>query len=123
MLSGFQRNYTDILNPAGRQSYTKRTFFVASSEDLVTNTSVKSSQDHSKLIFGTLGDEPYMSFTQCSTHMAYINAKVSCYSKGNLAKANCGVDSIRSTLDPTESVNVAVNAVKQISSGVAQQRY
>lgn len=50
---------------------------------------------HPKLIFGTTGEETFFSTTSCAASTTYVEARVSCISKGTLGKAACGVQSIR----------------------------
>ncbi|CAN9178784.1 unnamed protein product [Alternaria alternata] len=49
-----------------------------------------------------------MSLTQCSPQMTYVDAQVSCTSKGALGKTICGVNAVRETPMPTTPKNITV---------------
>jgi hypothetical protein len=108
MLNTLGKNYSEIMDQRPWRGYPSRAFFVASSNYSSTNTFNESSKDHPRLIFGTLGDTPWISVTECSTHMTYVDANVFLMSKGSFGKANCGVNSIRETLNPTDFTDLTV---------------
>ena len=49
-----------------------------------------------------------MYLTNCTARTTYLDANVTCISKGTLGKATCGVDAIRETPNPPRNPNVTV---------------
>jgi hypothetical protein len=82
-----------------------RTFFLASSARKLLN---QTNPGHPKLVFGSQGDETYMSITECEAGTTYVDAQVMCISKGTLGRTNCGVSAIRKTLQPTDPDTVSL---------------
>jgi hypothetical protein len=107
LLTNLKKNLTTVRTPNFGQR-APRTFFVESSELANATASSTSKNGHPKLIFGTMGDAAYMSITECSTHMTYVDTQVFCISKGTMGKANCGVSSIRKTLSTTDPTDLTV---------------
>lgn len=115
MISNFQKNFTEIMDPEERQSIMPRTFFVASSSDLPRTPDLSTAPLgkpqfglHPDIFFGTLCHTPYMAITRCSARTKYIDAQMSCISKGALGKTNCGVNSVRETLSPTNPAELNI---------------
>jgi hypothetical protein len=83
------------------------TFIVASSRYNFNNTSDRRDP---KLIFGS-SNTPYTwlkNFTECSTITTYVDAEVTCISRGSIGKASCGVVAIRKKLYDTEPSSMTV---------------
>ncbi|KAL1798197.1 hypothetical protein ACET3X_002234 [Alternaria dauci] len=103
MLNRFQKNLSEMMDPAGTKGM--GTFFLDFAEKQVWNDTTASQN----IMFATRRDPPdYMSITECSPRMTYVDAQVSCISKGALGKTNCGVDAVRETPMPTNPKNLTV---------------
>ena len=95
-LNKLQKNLTGVMSSTRTQGVP--TFLVTFSETQIWNDTTQSHD----IIFAGYSDLPnYMSLTQCSPQMTYVDAQVSCTSKGALGKTICGVNAVRETPMPT----------------------
>ena len=103
IMNKFQKNLSSLLEPTGTQGMNN--FFLEFSEKQVWNDTTQSHD----IVFVTRRDPPaYLSVTQCSPQMIYVDAQVSCISKGALGKTDCGVDAVRETLTTTNPKNLTI---------------
>lgn len=99
----FQKNFSELISPRGTNG--NNNFFLEFSEKQVWNDTTQSHD----IMFVTRRDPPaYLSITQCSPQMTYVDAQVSCISKGALGKTNCGVNAVRETLTTTNPKNLTI---------------
>ena len=102
-LNKLQKNLTGVMSSTRTQGVP--TFLVTFSETQIWNDTTQSHD----IIFAGYSDLPnYMSLTQCSPQMTYVDAQVSCTSKGALGKTICGVNAVRETPMPTTPKNITV---------------
>jgi hypothetical protein len=83
------------------------TFFATSSRYNFNDTSDRRVP---KLIFGSgsPGGSISKNYTECSTATTYVDAEVTCISRGSLGKASCGVGAIRKNLHDTDPPSMSV---------------
>lgn len=76
-----------------------RTWFISLTYNPSKDTSVEARD--AQVIFGSRGIRTEtLTVTQCRARTTYVDAKVTCISRGSLGKANCGVDALREMPDP-----------------------
>jgi hypothetical protein len=110
-MSTFGQNFsaimqTDLLRPDGvtMDDYVYRSFIGLSSVEAYRMNF--SAPGHPKFIFAStprrLETDVFLFVTECATGTTYVDLQVTCMSKGASGKADCGVDAIRKSLEPTE---------------------
>jgi hypothetical protein len=100
------KNYYDYVGSRDKPLFTFfRSYF------LVHNT-WEPGENWSRFLFAssgtTMGANETLYITDCGTRTTYVDANVTCISKGALGRATCGVDAIRESPDPPEHPNVTV---------------
>ena len=98
------KNFFDHVNSRNRG--VGRTFFIAS---LLPN--MTADRKTREIVFASRGEgeNPMrLHLTRCTTCTTYLDAKITCISKGALGKATCGVDAVREMPSPPSPPSYSV---------------